>query len=140
MSCFFHLDEEDVVKCAKCKIGLCRTCDENAFLRTENGTGQVVCIRCSQIETQALVAFGKAFLKKRLIKVIFSAIFVALGIFSFIAYGKEGLYATFLCWFISGVIVILGLKKDKEFSKSDFRRELFRYEHPVAYAMSIIFL
>lgn len=79
MHCYYHPETEGVVQCAKCGITLCRECEENSLFRTDHGTGQAVCLRCSQQIAQEIVDSKTAWLKNRKTKLTICTPLILLG-------------------------------------------------------------
>lgn len=132
MNCYFHPEEESVVTCAKCGVGMCRNCEINAFFRLD---GRAVCNRCSLSELQSRVGYESSWLKKRAIKLIICAIFIVIGLIC-LANQEIGIAGMLICWFISGIVANIGVKKDEGSFKSQAWNAMFEYEHPF---MSLIF-
>ena len=80
MHCYYHPETEGVVQCAKCGITLCRECEENSLFRTDHGTGQAVCLRCSQQIAQEIVDSKTAWLKNRKTKLTICTPLILLGL------------------------------------------------------------
>ncbi len=134
MNCYHHPEVESVVNCGKCGIAMCRDCETNAFFRTDNGTGQALCNRCSLVEAQNIVGFESSWLKKRLIKLIFCSVFVGLGLLSLLS-ENYGIPSLIICWLISGLIANIGVKKQEGSVKSQVWSAAYDYNHPI---MSLI--
>lgn len=131
-NCFFHPEEEGVVVCGKCGVSMCRTCEANAFMRLDGGTGQALCNRCSLTEAQNVVSLESTWLKKRLVKLIICGILILLGIISVAIYGfEEGSFTTVILWFCSGVVANIGVKKDNGSVKNQVWGAMFDYNHPI---------
>ena len=101
MHCYYHPETEGVVQCAKCGITLCRECEENSLFRTDHGTGQAVCLRCSQQIAQEIVDSKTAWLKNRKTKLTICTPLILLGLLCWNGY-------TFLLFCIAGIIFSIG--------------------------------
>lgn len=118
MNCYFHPERESVVSCAKCGVAMCRECEQNAYMRTDNGTGRALCIRCSKSELMATIDFTSKWIKKRLVKIILAAIFIVFGLTNFMSYKAKGdtatgIFFTIILWGIAGVIMNIGNKREE---------------------------
>lgn len=137
MNCYLHPEKEAVSVCGQCGVGLCKECEENAFFRQNNGTGQALCNRCSLESAQNNVNFTKSWLSKRMTKLIFCSIFVIAGLISFInCYSNgdtgEGIFYTIIIWAIAGVIANIGATKDKTVTTQDIKDAVYDYDHPIS--------
>lgn len=112
MNCYFHPQVEAVATCGKCGVAMCRECEEKALLRLDGGKGQALCKRCSLEETQTNVDNDRAWIMKRLIKVIIMAILIGIGAVVYALKLTElPLIAAFICWLVAGVIGNIGVEK-----------------------------
>ena len=133
MNCYFHPKAEGVVTCGKCGVAMCKECEENAFFRSDRGTGQALCNRCSLTEAQANVNFKSSWLKKRMIRIILTSLFVIGGIIAFlVTKGGYGFANMFVCWFIAGLVVNIGNQKVPKSVESQVRDAVNEYRYPVS--------
>ena len=133
MNCYFHPQTEAVVTCGKCGVAMCRECESKAFFRLDDGKGQALCNRCSLEEAQANVAYEASWLKKRLVKLIITAVLVIIGIILYnSATDVNGIFTMFLCFFIAGLVGNIGLKKDPQSVKTQVKTAVNEVRYPIA--------
>lgn len=95
MNCFFHENKPAVTACAKCGVGLCRDCMNEAAYTAD---GKPVCLNCSKpIAEEELQAAQKERVWS-LVKCIFSGVFIGIGLLALA--GGAGLEQV---WIISGI-------------------------------------
>lgn len=115
---------------------MCRECEANSFFRLDGGKGQALCNRCSLDEAQATVDFESSWLKKRMVKLIFCTIFVALGLILLLFMNASGdigtgVFYAIILWAISGAIANIGNKKNNNSVKNQVWEAAYEYNHPI---------
>lgn len=95
MNCFFHDDKPAVIACAKCGVGLCRNCMNDAAYTYD---GKPLCLNCSKPLAQEELADAQSSKMWSLVKFIFSGFFIGIGLLA-LAGGAELMQV----WIISGV-------------------------------------
>lgn len=123
MHCYYHPETEGVVQCAKCGITLCRECEENSLFRTDHGTGQAVCLRCSQQIAQEIVDSKTAWLKNRKTKLTICTPLILLGLLCWNGY-------TFLLFCIAGIIFSIGNPPPPQTQKEAMVDAILTAQHP----------
>lgn len=123
MHCYYHQETEGVVQCAKCGITLCRECEENSLFRTDHGTGQAVCLRCSQQIAQEIVDSKTAWLKNRKTKLTICTPLILLGLLCWNGY-------TFLLFCIAGIIFSIGNPPPPQTQKEAMVDAILTAQHP----------
>lgn len=131
MNCYYHPHEEGVVHCAKCGVALCRECEQNALFRTDNGTGQAFCKRCSLQAAQEIVTFEEKWLKKRAIKLGCMGIFILLGLLSWL-FVNQGVIVMFTWFLVAGCIASIGDDSDPGNIKQQIIDAEMAVHHPIS--------
>lgn len=129
MKCYYHPTEEAVANCAKCGVGLCRSCENNAYMREGDGTGRALCPRCSLNAAQSAVDYESSWLKKRIVKLV---ICWAITLFGIISYETGGqLINMFVAFFFAGVIANFGETKKPQSVKSQVYDAYMDAKNPI---------
>lgn len=103
MNCFFHDDKPAVIACAKCGVGLCRNCMNEAAYTYDS---KPLCLNCSKPLAHEELAEAQKSRTWSLVKFIFSGFFIGIGLLA-LAGGAELMQV----WIISGIAGIPGAFK-----------------------------
>lgn len=137
-ACYYHPQVPSVVTCGNCGIGMCKECEEDAFMRTDNGLGKAVCDRCSLKSAEVDVKYDEKWLRKSRFKLIFGTFFIILGAIPLaymIAIKKRdinGIVDLIGFWAIGCAILSIGNKSKAPTTRSQVFDALYDYNHPIA--------
>ena len=135
--CSCHPNFPAVVRCGNCGIGMCKNCEEEAFFRSDNGTGQAICDRCSLKMAEANVKYDEKWLRKSRFKLIFGIFFIILGaipLVYMITIRKRDLNSIFdliIFWAVGCAILSVGNRSKDSSVKSQVYDAIYDYNHPI---------
>lgn len=107
MSCYYHEGRESVSKCAKCGVQLCKECEENALFRGDNGNGQALCLRCSKVTAEEIIASKEKWLRRSLFVLVIAGYFILSAIFSYLDNDVNGNMYLFLGFALAALVIKL---------------------------------
>lgn len=95
MNCYYHENKPAVASCAKCGVGLCRSCREEAVYEMD---GKPICLNCSRPIAEAELNDAQSTRLWSLVKCIFSGLCLGIALIAFLD-GAELMQI----WMIAGV-------------------------------------
>ncbi len=95
MNCYYHENKPAVVSCAKCGVGLCKSCREEAAYELD---GKPICLNCSRPIAEAELGDAQSTRLWSLVKCIFSGICLGIALIAFLN-GAEIMQI----WIIAGI-------------------------------------
>ena len=138
MMCYYHPQAEGIVTCAKCGVPLCRECEANAFYRTENGSGQALCNKCSYNAAKETIDNYKSWFQKRKALLIVCSILIVIGlILGFVFYSNDattGITSAAVLWGIAGFIMNYGNKPPKSVEEQ-IKDAVYEQNHPISHSI-----
>ena len=111
MNCYIHTDQPAVAACPECGMGLCRSCVDNAVYYQDN---RPLCHNCSLKEAETELANAKSKKIWSLVKFIFGASFILIGL---IIYFSDG--DVMNAWIFAGIAGIPAAFRSTRDSKQE---------------------